>query len=49
MGMFFWLLDKCPVCGALHDDGMLIQTEDPKDTVFVCPDCLDDYLRDDEE
>jgi len=42
--MFNWLLQKCPWCGNLHDDGVLVQTDDPNDTVYVCIDCADLYF-----
>lgn len=45
--MFNWLVQKCPWCGEYHDDGVLIQTEDKSQTVYVCHDCADRYLDED--
>lgn len=44
-----WLLQKCPRCGAWHDDGVLIQTEDKNETEYVCHECADEFYESEEE
>lgn len=41
--MFNSNLSKCPWCGCWHDDGHLIQTENPDETCFVCFNCAEHY------
>lgn len=48
-GGFNWQMQPCPWCGALHDDGVWIQTENKDETVFVCHECADEYLKDTED
>lgn len=48
MSEFNWAYQICPWCGCLHDDGQLIQTEDPAQTVYVCFDCAEKYLEEPE-
>lgn len=43
--MFNWMLVTCPDCGCLHDDGGLIQTDNPEETRFVCLDCYETYYE----
>lgn len=42
---------QCPDCGSFHDvlEGAFIQTENSEESRYVCLECFEKYLEEDDE